>query len=42
VDTDELPFALVAVGGDARLYHSSEPSKSIFAHGSLSVEGTFS
>jgi hypothetical protein len=41
VDTDELLFASVVVGEDARLYHSSEPSKSAFVHGSLSVKGTF-
>jgi hypothetical protein len=37
---DELPSALAWVEADVHLYHFSEPSKSIFVHGSLSVKRT--
>lgn len=41
MDTDEPLFALAGVGADVPLYHSSEPSKSTFVRGSLSVKRKF-
>lgn len=41
MDTDELPFVLAGVEEDARLYHSSEPSRSTSVRDSLSVKRTF-
>lgn len=38
MDMDELPFVLDEVEVDARLYHSSEPSRSTSVHGFLSVK----